>query len=77
MDYNNMILIFKCTKIKQKITNGNCDGLLSVMCSNTSIEIVEILMVMMICNDGNGLVTTQNTSYNIAFVTSNGPKQMQ
>jgi hypothetical protein len=47
------------------------------MCSNTSIEIVEILMVMMICNDGNGLVTTQNTSYNIAFVTSNGPKQMQ
>jgi len=30
----------------------------------------------MICNDGNGFVTAQNTSFNIEFVTSNGPKQM-
>jgi hypothetical protein len=63
MHYNNIITIFKCTKInkksqkatmidyniimnfeckfKQKITNGNCDGLLFVMCSNTTIEIVD------------------------------------
>jgi hypothetical protein len=41
------------------------------------IEIIKMLMVMMICSNHNGLVTAWNTSYNIEFVTSNGPKQMQ
>jgi hypothetical protein len=75
IDYN-ITMNFECTKIKQIITNGNCDGLLFVMCNNTTIEIIEMLMVMMICSDVDGLVTTQNTSYNIEFVNSNGPKQM-
>ncbi len=40
IDYN-IIMNFECTKIKQKITNGNCDGLLFVICSNTTIEMVD------------------------------------
>jgi hypothetical protein len=40
IDYN-IIMNFECTKFKQKITNGNCDGILFVMCSNTTIEIVD------------------------------------
>ncbi len=52
MDYN-IIMNFKCTKIKQKITNGNHNVLLFVMYSNIAIEITKMLMVMMIHPDGN------------------------
>jgi hypothetical protein len=62
MDYN-IIMNFKCTKIKQKITNGNHNVLLFVMYSNTVIEIIKMLMVMMIHCNGNGSFTTWNTMH--------------
>jgi hypothetical protein len=62
IDYN-ITMNFECTKIKQKITNGSCDGLLFVMCGKTRIEIIEMLMVMMICSHGNGLVIAWNTRH--------------
>ncbi len=59
-----MITMFKCTKIKpKKTTNGNCDGLIFVMCSNTMIEIIEMLRVQITCSNGNGLVTMWNTRH--------------
>ncbi len=70
---------FKCTKIKQKITNGNHDVLLFVMYSNTTIEITKMLKVMMIHPDGmdHSLHETKDTSFNNEFVTFNGPKQLR
>ncbi len=57
MDYNNIIMNFKCTKIKPKITNGNHNVLLFVMYSNTATKITKVLMVMTIHLDGNGSFT--------------------
>jgi len=61
---------------QKKITNGNCDGLLFIVCNNTIAKIVEMVMVMMICYNGDISMITWNTSYNSEFATSNGPKQM-
>ncbi len=63
MDYNNITMNFKCTKIKQKITNGNHNSLLFIVCKCSTIEIIEMLMVTMIPCDGHWLVTSQNTTY--------------
>jgi hypothetical protein len=51
MNYNSITMNLECTK---KITNGNRDGLLFTMYNNATAKIVEMVMVMMICCNGDG-----------------------